>query len=201
MRQMRQHLTYSNVIATLCLFLLLGGGTAVALQGSNTVFSDDIVNGQVKSADVQDGGLSPTDIRNVVIHAVGGPATFPPGGSKGNPTSGTIPLTHNVWSQGAQEIAWPFAWAKSEPDGCTSGGTGLRVRAYNADTGALIDTVVDSGISPEAHDNGGVSDLGLTDYVLPSGVKRRVELRASWENHCPVQVKLNSLKVYVLAFR
>jgi hypothetical protein len=53
MRRVRQHLTYSNVISTLCLFLLLGGGTAVALSGSNTVFSDDIVNNQVRSADVR----------------------------------------------------------------------------------------------------------------------------------------------------
>jgi hypothetical protein len=58
MRRIRQHLTYANVISTLCLFLLLGGGTAVALDGSNTVFSDDIVNNQVKSADVRDDTLS-----------------------------------------------------------------------------------------------------------------------------------------------
>src|SRR6266542_895802 len=45
-------LTYSNVVSTLCLFLILGGGTAVALSGHNTVFSDDIVNGQVKKPDV-----------------------------------------------------------------------------------------------------------------------------------------------------
>jgi hypothetical protein len=52
MRQrLRSHLTYANVIATVALFLVLGGGTAVALNGTNTVFSDDIVNGQVKLAD------------------------------------------------------------------------------------------------------------------------------------------------------
>ena len=52
----------------MCLFLVLGGGTAVALSGSNTVFSDDIVDNQVKSADVRDdtlsgGGLAPADLR------------------------------------------------------------------------------------------------------------------------------------------
>src|SRR5204863_1714851 len=50
--RLRSHLTYANVISSLCLFLVLGGGTAVALNGSNTVFSDDIVNGQVKQADL-----------------------------------------------------------------------------------------------------------------------------------------------------
>jgi hypothetical protein len=34
------------------LFLVLSGGTAYALNGSNTVFSDDIVNGEVQNADL-----------------------------------------------------------------------------------------------------------------------------------------------------
>jgi hypothetical protein len=44
-------LSYANVVATLALFLALGGG-AYALSGKNTVRSDDIVNGQVKSDDI-----------------------------------------------------------------------------------------------------------------------------------------------------
>lgn len=66
MRRIRRYLTYANVISTLCLFLLLGGGTAVALNGSNTVFSDDIVNNEVASVDVRDdqglGGLKAVDL-------------------------------------------------------------------------------------------------------------------------------------------
>jgi hypothetical protein len=34
------------------LLLIMSGGTAYALGGSNTVFSDDIVDGQVRSADI-----------------------------------------------------------------------------------------------------------------------------------------------------
>ena len=53
MRRIRPHLSYANVISTLCLFLLLSGGTAVALNGSNTVQSDDLGPGaQVQAADV-----------------------------------------------------------------------------------------------------------------------------------------------------
>jgi len=60
--------TYANVIATLALFLVLTGGTAVALEGSNTVFSDDIADDQVSSADVRNdtlngGGLTAADLR------------------------------------------------------------------------------------------------------------------------------------------
>ncbi|MFL5891879.1 MAG: hypothetical protein ACJ75I_03980 [Solirubrobacterales bacterium] len=68
MSRIRAHLTYANVIATIALFLVLSGGTAVALTGSNTVFSDDIVDDQVVSADVRNdtltgGGLLATDLR------------------------------------------------------------------------------------------------------------------------------------------
>ena len=52
MRRIRDRLTYANVISTIALFLVLTGGTAVALNGANTVFSDDIVNGEVKSPDL-----------------------------------------------------------------------------------------------------------------------------------------------------
>jgi hypothetical protein len=51
-RRIRQHLTYANVLSSLALFLVLSGGTAVALTGSNTVFSDDIVNEEVKPVDL-----------------------------------------------------------------------------------------------------------------------------------------------------
>ena len=44
MRRIRSHLTYANLLSSLALFLVLTGGTAVALTGSNTVFSDDIVS-------------------------------------------------------------------------------------------------------------------------------------------------------------
>jgi hypothetical protein len=44
-------LTYSNVMSSLAVFLVLSGGTAVALSGTNTVFSDDIVDGEVKKQD------------------------------------------------------------------------------------------------------------------------------------------------------
>jgi hypothetical protein len=58
-------LTYANVISTLCLFLLLGGGTAVALNGSNTVQSDDLGPGaQVKAADVADNAINSKDVVN-----------------------------------------------------------------------------------------------------------------------------------------
>ena len=52
---MRPRLTYANVVSTLALFLVLGGGFAYA---ANTVFSSDIVDGQVKTADLDGGAVT-----------------------------------------------------------------------------------------------------------------------------------------------
>jgi hypothetical protein len=61
------HLTYSNVISTLCLFLLVGDGSAYALSGSNTVFTDDIVNGEVKTPDLANASVASTKLRDNAV--------------------------------------------------------------------------------------------------------------------------------------
>ena len=66
MRRIRNRLTYANVVATLALVIAVAGGTAYA---ANTVFSADIVDGEVKTADVRNdtlsgGGLTAADLRN-----------------------------------------------------------------------------------------------------------------------------------------
>jgi hypothetical protein len=65
---MHRHLTYSNVISTLCLVLILGGGAAYA---ANTVFSSDIVNGEVKTADIGNNQVRSVDVRNDTAPAGG----------------------------------------------------------------------------------------------------------------------------------
>jgi hypothetical protein len=55
--RIRNHLR-SNVIGYIALFFALSTGSAVALAGSNTVFSDDIVDNEVYRADVRNDGLS-----------------------------------------------------------------------------------------------------------------------------------------------
>ena len=52
---MRPRLTYANVVSTLALFFVLGGGFAYA---ANTVFSSDIVDGEVKVADIGQGAVT-----------------------------------------------------------------------------------------------------------------------------------------------
>jgi hypothetical protein len=66
---MRPRLTYANVVSSLALFLVLTGGAAYALDGSNTVFSDDIVDGEVKEADVGQGAVASPEVKNDSIVA------------------------------------------------------------------------------------------------------------------------------------
>jgi hypothetical protein len=49
LRELRRRLSYANVVSTLCLFLVVAGGTAYA---ANTVLSTDIVDGEVKTPDL-----------------------------------------------------------------------------------------------------------------------------------------------------
>ena len=55
-RRLRPHLTYANVMVTLVAFVVLTGGAAYA---ANTVFSADIVDGEVKTADLAATAVTP----------------------------------------------------------------------------------------------------------------------------------------------
>ena len=64
MHRIRQRLTFANVVSVIALFVALSGGTAVALNGSNTVFTDDIANDtQPASGGNPAGGLVAADLR------------------------------------------------------------------------------------------------------------------------------------------
>ena len=60
--RIRNHIR-SNVIGYVALFVAMTG-TAVALPGTNTVFTDDIVQGEVKSADLADDSVNGGKLRN-----------------------------------------------------------------------------------------------------------------------------------------
>jgi hypothetical protein len=56
-------------MGALALFLVLTGGSAYALTGSNTVFTDDIVNGQVKAEDVARNGIRTDELADSSVGA------------------------------------------------------------------------------------------------------------------------------------
>jgi hypothetical protein len=58
-----------NAIALVALFFAVSGGTAMALDGSNTVFSDDIVNGQVRTGDMAAGAVTISRLANNAVNS------------------------------------------------------------------------------------------------------------------------------------
>jgi hypothetical protein len=59
MHRLKRHLTFANVCSALALFLVLTGGTAIAVVklGRNVVKSRNIAPGQVKTSDLGDGAV------------------------------------------------------------------------------------------------------------------------------------------------
>jgi hypothetical protein len=81
MRRIRGHMTYANVMATLAVFLVLGGGAYAAFHlPRNSVRSRNIVNGQVKQQDLAK------------------PPPFKSAGLKGNTVVGVCTSTPHQWA-------------------------------------------------------------------------------------------------------
>lgn len=96
MRRIRSHLTYANVVSTLCLFVVLGGSAyaGVLLTGKDvkdgSLTGADVKNGSIRSADVGDGSLTATDFRAGALPAglrgdKGDPGVKGDPGPKGDP--------------------------------------------------------------------------------------------------------------------
>ena len=69
MRNMRKHLTYSNVGVTICLFLLLGGATAIAAGGlgKNTVGSKQLKKNSVTAAKIKKNAVTTAKIKKDAV--------------------------------------------------------------------------------------------------------------------------------------
>ena len=61
MPRLRHHLTYANVMVTVLAFVVFAGGAAYA---ANTIFSADIVDGEVRGVDIGDNQVGSEDVRN-----------------------------------------------------------------------------------------------------------------------------------------
>jgi hypothetical protein len=61
MQRLRRHLTYANVMVTVLAFVVLTGGAAYA---ANTIFSSDIVDGEVKGVDIGNNQVRSADVRD-----------------------------------------------------------------------------------------------------------------------------------------
>src|SRR4051794_23960213 len=79
--QLRERLTFFNVIAVLALFAALCGGAYAATAAKNSVTSKSIKNGSVKGLDVKDNSLKGTDVNE------GSLGTVPTAATAANATS------------------------------------------------------------------------------------------------------------------
>jgi hypothetical protein len=84
---MRRHLTYANVVSTLCLFFVLGGTAYAASQlPRNSVGAEQIKAGAVRSSEVKDRSLRAKDFafRQLPTGAKGDRGDAGPAGSRGD---------------------------------------------------------------------------------------------------------------------
>jgi hypothetical protein len=69
MKHLRQHLTYANVVATFCLFLLLGGATAIAAGhlGKNSVGTKQLQKNSVTAAKIKKNAVTTAKIKKDAV--------------------------------------------------------------------------------------------------------------------------------------
>jgi hypothetical protein len=93
MTGMRRHLTYANVISTLCLFVVLGGSAYAAA----TITGRQVKDNSLTSADIRNGTLRSADFGRGVIPPAGSGAAGAQGpqgerGPQGDPGPGAVPI-------------------------------------------------------------------------------------------------------------
>jgi hypothetical protein len=97
---MRRHLTYANIVSSICLFILLGGSAYAATKitgkqvRNNSLSGADIRNGTVRAADLQRGLLGTAGQGPRGERGPQGERGLPgEPGAKGDPGAGAIPIS------------------------------------------------------------------------------------------------------------
>lgn len=135
MKSLKTKLTYANVISTLCLFLLLGGGAYAATQlPKNSVGTKQLKNGAVSPAKLNaaakktiTGPAGPAGppgapgATKVVVHESG----FEEGEATANCAPGEVAVGGGGETQSVEQLLWgsfPNVPAGQKPTGWTAGG-------------------------------------------------------------------------------
>jgi hypothetical protein len=92
-RALRDRLNYSNVVASLALFVALGGGAYAVTKDS--VKSKHIVNGEVKSSDLENDGIKGKDIKEneLTNEDIDETTLYPAGGGPDGANTFTVPVS------------------------------------------------------------------------------------------------------------
>jgi hypothetical protein len=160
MSHIRRHLTYANVISTLCLFLLLGGGSALAayVVSSNSQIGPGTVSGHNPPsgdhANVIAGSINGQDVANNSI-----------GGSKIGKFSGVDACTPTLLAKFGRICAGSDATARTWSDALNyCAGLGLRLPSVS-EAVALAKNYAVPGV------NSGEFFWTDNDYLTSSGFR------------------------------
>lgn len=159
----RERLSYANVIATLALFLTLGGGTAIALNGTNTVDSGDIINGQVRGVDVKESSLATVPNARRVGGVRANALVFRTNGAAGLQKTFTLPNGFKLIAK--CEPGDLSVTAVSGKDNATVAREGVRAGDFAA---YAYDSDFDRSADPFNVINGDEPFAGTLTYVSPA---------------------------------
>lgn len=149
----RPRLTYANVVSTICLFVVLGGGAwAAARLPRNSVGSRQLKANAVTGAKVKDGSLTGADIQASTL--------------------GTVPM---ATAAASATSAGHATSADSAGHATTAGTADHAATASQADHAASADTAGTAG------DAATLDGLAASAFV-PSGDLRRIAYEAHWES-------------------
>jgi hypothetical protein len=96
--RLREKLTYSNVVSTICLFLLLGGGAAYAASNlaKNSVGGKQLKKNAVTTAKIKNGAVTGAKIANGTITGTNVANGSLTGTQINAATLGTVPTAHSA---------------------------------------------------------------------------------------------------------
>jgi hypothetical protein len=208
-------LTYANVTATVALFLALGGGaTAIALQGRNTVRSDDIAPRSVKSSDiavdtvrssdVADESLDTRDIDEQELGLVPSVQTRASGNTQ-VAMAGSLdirkpfepyPLANDTWQQGPGETDYASIQITTDaPQGCTGSIDGIN--------GLELRVLVDGDFIGEVTQTIPIGTATRTAgpfAVFESGAERQRRIEVRVRTQCEQPVTIEGMQANVIGF-
>jgi hypothetical protein len=171
-QRIRAKLTYANLVSTLCLFLLLGGGVAYAAShlAKNSVGTKQLKNNSVTAAKVKDGSLRSADFGAGQI----------PAGAKGSPgatgergPSGAVGPTQGIVAQtlpGSSPPSSPEVDFFTVPETLNSAGRLFVFGRGELKVGCSAGTTAKLGLYV---DGAGIAASG---YVIPLETPREVSL-------------------------
>lgn len=138
----------STIVGFAILIVLMGAGAAQGLAGSNTVFTDDIVDGQVAYSDIRDGAMTGKKILDNSVTGV-----------DINPARQTV-----IQPWAIAPLQTQFGTAQC-PVGKTATGGGF---TQENDQMAITDSYRSDSRTwvVFAHNNSLLNDLGLDVYVI-----------------------------------